>query len=140
MANQKITVLSQRNDLILRVNSTRRFFDYTIKSLSQLSDKVIIIEYFVDNIKTKHGDNRYLLIISEVDPTLLEEWKNDPLIDPRTGNTYKVITSSSRLQGALYTIREADPNSFPLLAKITKHTYTSKKDGKVKTYYELEGC
>jgi hypothetical protein len=103
----------------------------------------IIIKRFIKGIPTKFGAERMLLIIDEVDQDVVDEWEEDPdEVELKTGNTYKMFSSSKRINKSIQALEETDPTCFPLLVKINKRTFKakSKKTGKIEefTSYEIE--
>ncbi len=141
---EKITSLKQRKDLQKKLKeTTHQFFDYESVSLEDMVGQYIIIKRFIKGIPTKFGAERMLLIIDEVDQDVVDEWEEDPdEVELKTGNTYKMFSSSKRINKSIQALEETDPTCFPLLVKINKRTFKakSKKTGKMEefTSYEIE--
>lgn len=141
---EKITSLKQRKDLQKKLKeTTHQFFDYESVSLEDMVGQYIIIKRFIKGIPTKFGAERMLLIIDEVDQDAVDEWEEDPdEVELKTGNTYKMFSSSKRINKSIQALEETDPTCFPLLVKINKRTFKakSKKTGKMEefTSYEIE--
>ena len=141
---EKITSLRKRKDLQKKLKeATHQFYDYESVSLEDMVGQFVIIKKFIKGVPTKYGSERMLLIIEEVDQEAVDEWEEDPdEIELKTGNTYKMFSSSKRINDALKALDEEDSNCFPILVKLAKRTFKakSKKTGKLEefTSYEIE--
>ena len=141
---ERITSLRKRKDLQKKLKeTTHQFFDYESVSLEDMAGNYVIIKKFVKGVPTKFGAERMLFIIEEVDQDVVEDWEEDPEeVDLKTGNTYKMFSSSKRINDAVKALEEEDPTCFPLLVKLIKRTFKakSKKTGKIEefTSYEID--
>lgn len=91
----------------------KKIFPVARVSIEEVIDKEIEVLDFVSNVKTEHGDDRYILKV-----------RSDEV---NGGKECKLFTTSSTIKKSL---DEIGPEGLPFLATIRQQ-----RDGKWKTYY-----
>lgn len=112
---RSIKKIYEDSELLQELKRLRTNYDYPFLNLNDLVDHWFVLETFKDNIKTKYGTNKKMMIISE-------------LSDPRnpeselTGKKFRVIVGSKMINKVLDYLRESgkELTVLPMIMKVIK--------------------